>query len=822
MKKSLLLFTLFASFLGHSQTFTRILKSTAFDRDTTDRYGWDVDISGNFAVIGAYADDFGNLNPNMGSAYIYEKTAPDTWTFVQKIQNSDQDDYDRFGYSVAIDGDLIVIGAYGEDHDENDANNMSKAGSAYIFERDGSGTWNEVQKIVASDRTAGDEFGWCVAISDSTIAVGAHTEEHDVNGLNPIHHAGAVYMFERNVSGVWQQTQKVVHLDRAPDINFPNGYSGEDQSDQFGGSIGLSGDYMVVSAHMHDWNETNTSTNWAGGAAYIFERDGGGVWQQVKKLVNYDRRNYDRFGYAVSIDTNWIVVGAYTQDSLAPSGSDGLMNPGAAYIYERDAGGIWNLDQKIVAGDRNSGDHFGYSVDIDNGIIVLGSEQDDHDENATDALTDAGSAYIFTYDGTNWSQSQKIAADDRDQDDLFGISCAISGDEIVVGSFQHDLDTDSLNNVEDAGAAIFFTADICLTPITSSQNFNECFGFSITVGSNTYSTTGTYIDTLVAANGCDSVVTTDLTVGPDLSSSQNIFRCFGESYSIGTSTYSATGTYMDTLTAVDGCDSIITTNLTIGPDLSDSQNIFRCFGGSYSIGTSTYTSSGTYMDTLVGSNGCDSVVTTNLTIGAQLSSSNMLTICFGQTHTVGSSSYTTTGIYTDTITASNGCDSIVTTDLTVEAQINTNVTQSNNTLSSDAFATTYQWLDCDNGMAPISGALGQTYIPTTPGNYAVIVTIGSCSDTSTCYQVTVFDGVDELQGINCQIYPNPAQNSITIALDEFISGSVQIINIEGALIEQSSFLGKQTKLNIEALSNGIYTIQITTEKGVVRRQFIKH
>ena len=195
MKRLLtLIFIAFCS-TSFGQNFSELIKLVADDRDTTDRHGWDVDIYGDYAVVGAYADDFGALNPNMGSAYVYKRTGYAEWTQVQKLIASDQADYDRFGYSVAIDGNYIVVGAYKMETDENDNNSVSNAGAAYIFEMDGVGNWNEIQKIVASDRSADDEFGWSVDIQDSTIVVGAHNDFEDFAGLNPIHHAGSVYMF---------------------------------------------------------------------------------------------------------------------------------------------------------------------------------------------------------------------------------------------------------------------------------------------------------------------------------------------------------------------------------------------------------------------------------------------------------------------------------------------------------------------------------------------------------------------------------------------------------------------------------------------------
>lgn len=94
----------------YGQSFEKFMNVVADDRDVEVRFGWSVDIDGNFAIIGAYADDFGATNPNMGSAYIFQKVGSE-WVQIQKIYNEDQDDYDRFGWSVAIDGNYAIVGA---------------------------------------------------------------------------------------------------------------------------------------------------------------------------------------------------------------------------------------------------------------------------------------------------------------------------------------------------------------------------------------------------------------------------------------------------------------------------------------------------------------------------------------------------------------------------------------------------------------------------------------------------------------------------------------------------------------------------------------
>ena len=155
------------------------------------------------------------------------------------------------------------------------------------------------------------------------------------------------------------------------------------------------------------------------------------------------------------------------------------------------------------------------------------------------------------------------------------------------------------------------------TPYTFSKTFTKCAGQSVTVGTHTYTVTGTYKDTLrgsASNNTCDTIVTTHLTILPKKYFSQAFTKCAGQSVTVGTHTYTVSGTYHDTLTAFNSCDSIITTNLTVLPANTFSQTITKCIGQSLTVGTNTYTISGTYQDTLTTANTCDSIVITHLTV----------------------------------------------------------------------------------------------------------------------------------------------------------------------------------------------------------------
>lgn len=765
MKLVLVSGLLLANLFAHSQTFTQIFKAAAMDREIDDRLGYSVDISGNYAIIGCYGDDFAPVDPNMGSAYIFEKTGIEDWTFVQKVSASDRDDYDRFGWSVAIDGNIAVVGAYQEDHNLVDAAPLSNAGSAYVYTRGVDGVWIQMQKLIASDRTAGDEFGWAVDISDSTIIVGAHHEGHDAFGGAYEYHAGSAYIFDLNLAGTWVETQKIVGSQRADDHFYPEGRPDPDDenlSDLFGGSVAISGNYIIVGAHNHDYGLGGVGTGflWNQGIAYVFERSGG-VWTEVEKLQATIQKAWDRFGYAVDIDSTLAVVGVWAEDE-SEFGAASLMNSGGAYIFERDLSGNWIQEQKLDASDRTTGDHFGRSVAIDGDYLVIGAEQEDIDGDGGlgDTLSNAGAAYIFLKGGGGtWTEIQKIAASDRNDLDLFGDDVAISGSTILAGAWQQDLDSDGGAELEDAGAAYFYSAIVC------EEIFSE----------------------------------------------QDITICEGETYTIGESIYSITGTYVDTLLNVDACDSIVTTNLTVNPRVYHDQVISVCFGSTFEVGDNVYDESGSYSDTLISMTGCDSIVTTNLTVDEEITFEQSLTICAGEFIVVGGTIHSTSGTFVDVLISESLCDSTVTTNLTVLPAIDVTVTVDGFLMTGgdpDVLTTTFQWVLCDP-YEEIDGAIDQSYLALASGDYAVIIMDGDCSDTSEC--VTLSDvGYIDLSNGYISLYPNPTEGTFTIELADFTSSvKIEILNTLGKVVYSNLLTSPKTMLDINEFADGIYLVRLT-------------
>jgi hypothetical protein len=382
------------------------------DLGVLDLFGEKIALNGDTLVVGAKFNDDGGLG-NCGSAYVYQRDhgGPGNWGLVKRLLASDRAAGDLFGYAVSIDGNTIVVGA--------DSDN-SRRGAAYIFERNAGGAdnWGEVRKLVASDGVGSDYFGYDAKVRGDRIVVGSLWDDS---------RRGAAYIFERNAggSGNWGEVRKLTAADRA-DI------------DEFGTSVDLYGNTIVVGAHFDDEMTTNA------GAVYVFERDLGGTgnWGQAKKVTAFDGGADDQFGENVSLFGDTLAVSA-------PNDDDRAYNAGAVYLIERNQGGAdqWGLVRKIHAPDGAAWDLLGVGMDLDGDRLVVGAW-------ASDAFGDkTGSAYLFHRDWNGpgrWGLVQRFLASDAAVESHFGWRVAISGQTLAIGAPQDD------EVVENGGACYIY------------------------------------------------------------------------------------------------------------------------------------------------------------------------------------------------------------------------------------------------------------------------------------------------------------------------------------------------------------------------------
>ena len=357
-----------------------------------------------------------------------------------------------YGRSVAIDGDIAVVGAPGDSRE---------AGAAYVLRTtDGGATYVELAKLTASDGGYDHRFGWSVAIDGNTIVVGApgtvsQTTTEDI--------PGAAYVY-RTTDGWASHTEIKLAADDA------------DERDGVGGAVAIAGGTIVVGA----WNGN-------GGAAYVYRTtDGGGTYPQVAKLssdcvnVLYPSQPcfYDAFGASVAISEvgDTIVAGAWGHDDAkfddagAYSASSAM---GSAYVLRTTDDWSTHTTTKLTAADAAKGDEFGISVAIDGDTVVVGAWKDD----------DTGSAYVFrASDGT---QLAKVTAADAAVGDNFGNSVAISGDTIVIGAKRKD----ETNFGAHGAAYVYRTSDggatYSLMDKLAGSDDNGSFGASVAIDGST-------------------------------------------------------------------------------------------------------------------------------------------------------------------------------------------------------------------------------------------------------------------------------------------------------------------------------------------------
>lgn len=311
---------------------------------------------------------------------------------------------DNFGHAVALDGNAIAIGARWDD----DAGVSS--GSVYIYRssRDG---WAEEQKIVASDAEALDLFGISVALSGDVLAVGALRGDAE-----KINDSGAVYVF-RFDGTTWSEEAKLFLADAEED-------------DRFGSAVAVVGNLLIVGATLDDGT----------GSSYVY-RFIDLEWMQEKKLVPDDIDDSQQFGTSVAISGKNVLIGSWRDSDNGPFS-------GSAYIFRFD-GVNWLEETKLTASDASSTDFFGGDVFIAGNVALVGAYGDD----LPGIAANAGSAYVFRFDGSRWNEEAKLVADDAGMNDQFGLAVAMIADTVLVGARYDD------DGGNDAGAAYIFQRD---------------------------------------------------------------------------------------------------------------------------------------------------------------------------------------------------------------------------------------------------------------------------------------------------------------------------------------------------------------------------
>ena len=310
-----------------------------------EQFGHAVAISGNAIVVGALNDDVNGVSS--GSAYVY-RYSDASWHQEQKLTPDDGEAYHYFGKTVAIAGDCIVVGAYGDDQNGNDA------GAAYVFNFVDD-HWTQVQKIVPGDGEAADNFGYALDLADDTLVVGAYRDSD--NGT----YAGSVYIFRYEATS-WTQQQKLLPEDAAA-------------GDRFGYAVSVLAGRIAIGATHVDDNGTDS------GAAYVFDYVDP-EWIQSQKLLASDGVGGDHLAEAVALTADMILVGAPYDDN----------ETGSVYTFGYQEPS-WIQQEKITASDSVTNERFGVSIATDNNRAMVGAYKA--------AVDDVGAVYVFDLAGAD-------------------------------------------------------------------------------------------------------------------------------------------------------------------------------------------------------------------------------------------------------------------------------------------------------------------------------------------------------------------------------------------------------------------------------------
>ncbi len=396
---------------------------SASDAVRSDQFGSNISIDGDVAVIGGYGvDDQGDES---GAAYVYRFDGS-RWIEEAKLVACDGAAGDRFGGTVSISGNVVVIGASRND-DVCPMDPHCDSGSAYVFRFDGA-KWIETTKLTASDAEAGDLFG-SVSIRDKLIVIGAHGDD-DACPMDPRCNSGAAYVFRFDGSN-WIEEAKLTASDAAARDYFS--------------AVSTNGEIVVIGARGVDEGEAINV-----GAAYVFRNDGNN-WNEEVKLTASDGGWLDNFGNSVSIDGNVALIGAI--DRL-----DMHIRSGAAYVFRFD-GDTWNEEAKLTGLDRESGDYFGASVSVRSDVALIGAYGED------DSGQKSGAAYVFRYDGADWLRELKLTALDAEKEDLFGSAVFVTEEFALVGAHRNDDACPSDPNCNSGSVYVFDIQDCICTGI---------------------------------------------------------------------------------------------------------------------------------------------------------------------------------------------------------------------------------------------------------------------------------------------------------------------------------------------------------------------
>ncbi len=421
-------------------TFSEVFSATgtaqASNAGDRDQFGTLLALSGDTLVVSVTgeAGSVGGINGpqdndanESGAVYVFHNSEAGGWQQEAYVKASNPGGSDLFGIGIAVDSDLLVVGAPREDSasvgvgGEQDDNGARDSGAVYVFRRV-EGVWQQEAYLKASNTERDDSFGWSVAVSGDIIVVGAPGESSATSDQanNEAAESGAAYVF-RHCGGNWTQ-QAYLKASNAGSEDF------------FGRSVTISGNTIAVGASGEASRSTGIGADSSdnslpnAGAAYIYERNGHS-WEEVAYVKPSDTSSGQHFAAQLSLEADTLVATAIGESYRS----------GAVYVFER-SGGQWAEGARLEAIGSRLDDGFGSSVSLSGDYLAVGAQLESSDasgvdgEIGLDSLDQSGAAYLFAREDGEWQQIRYIKAEDPQEDVYFGASVAVEGSHFAIGA----------------------------------------------------------------------------------------------------------------------------------------------------------------------------------------------------------------------------------------------------------------------------------------------------------------------------------------------------------------------------------------------------
>jgi hypothetical protein len=377
-----------------------------------------------------------------------------------------------------------------------------------------------------------------------------------------------------------------------------------------------------------------------------------------------------------------------------------------------------------------------------------------------------------------------------------------------------------------------------LSVFSFSDSVTVCYGESYTFsdGTTVENITSSFEHTsnLISSHECDSVIVTVIRVNPVFTGLVTDTVCYGDTYTFPEGMVQeniiAPVTHTSSLTGVNGCDSMITTELIVLPCYYLSETAAVCTGGSYvfpdGATENNVIAPVEHTSHLSAQNGCDSIIVTALEVNSSYELSRTIEVCAGDDYTFpdGTTEYDISAplSHTSNLVSSEGCDSIITTQVDVN-EVDVSVSQEGHILTANNDEAEYQWIDCTDD-SQLAGETGNSFSAFRSGRYAVVIDQNGCVSTSECYEIIVSGLETDVPEDNILVYPNPFEDVLSIRLPADLDRvSVIVLDIRGQQVikQEPDKAPGSVWLDVSSLQSGMYFLSITAEDATVTFKVFK-